>query len=631
MMFRTRHSRSRGIRGQALTALLAFIGLFVIGALGILAFEISRYALAKEQLKNVVDAAALAGQATLATYSPSSANDSQTQTGYASAVNAFTAQGAAVSAAYKIFKQNTILGQPLTNALLPQGVPAQGAPPNPPPNPLPKPSANQAELAIEFLIPTQNAQAGQQGGTSVDQRIVKVTGAYGVAPAFGAFMPLGNMPAFNTATAASPMTDVIDCFDVSGSMDDQTKVTFVRRVWGPQGIEYQPVISGSGGVAEGTIEQILGNPVRGTNVNALPPQGLENANTAPSPLKFSEADPTTRLLRGVTNTGAPPGNRTGQVAPPNTPPTTGGPDTFTDLVVNLDGNSHFGGFVTPNGYSFPNVGVLVEAERGNLENQVLFNAAGLAGNPNFVGIAPRAGYKAMGYELAAQQLLLPFVTARSAAMNFSYVVLHTNNCQLGELSYSDHVGTTDLSTFTAPNVSTLYPQADSPTPGIYMLPNQYEIPMSDQLFFIYKELCTSAAARVCGQTSNVHASLSRAVANERAAIDWLSDPTHHRPNADRAIVLMTNTAPTDTEMAPARADASRAHSLGIPIYVVGLAETPGTQTVQYNAFNDVNSNSSSGGICAIAGHGSRFFQVTSQADLSQAFGNVMRQMVKLVQ
>src|SRR5262249_42050457 len=157
--------------------------------------------------------------------------------------------------------------------------------------------------------------------------------------------------AWSTATAALPETDVMNCFDVSGSMDDQTKVTFVKRTWSPNGyIDYQPACIQSGAPAEGTIAQILGSPARGTNVNALSPQGLENANNAPSPLKFSESDPATRLLRGVTNTGSPPGNAPGQGAPPNPPPTAGGRDVFTDLVVNLDGNSHFNGAMV-NGYA----------------------------------------------------------------------------------------------------------------------------------------------------------------------------------------------------------------------------------------------------------------------------------------
>ena len=111
----TNGKHGRAAKGEALTASIAFVGVFLIAAIGMFAFEVSCFCLAQEQLKNDVDAAALAGQATLAMYSPTAARDWQTQDGYSSATNAQKAEAAAMAAAYNIFKQNSVLGSPVAN------------------------------------------------------------------------------------------------------------------------------------------------------------------------------------------------------------------------------------------------------------------------------------------------------------------------------------------------------------------------------------------------------------------------------------------------------------------------------------------------------------------------------------
>ncbi|HEY9713072.1 MAG TPA: VWA domain-containing protein, partial [Chroococcales cyanobacterium] len=445
-------------------------------------------------------------------------------------------------------------------------------------------------------------------------------------PVFGGFLPIATVPVHDTAISAIPMIDVVDCFDVSGSMDDETNVTFVKRVWIPSSKslmgmnDYQPVYTASGAVAEGPIQKILKDPPRGINLNGLPPQGLEEANNAPAPLKFSEVTSSQTVgLRGVTETGSRPGNALPPMGATPTP-SVGGKDVFTDVVVNLDGNAHFAGF-SKDGFNFPNIAVLVEAARGNLDDPVSFANAGLAGDSRFAGIVPRFGYK-HAYEGYAQQKLEPLNTSRIAALNFSYNLLHTNTCRLGEVSFHDTVGAPGISTFSAPKVSAAYPPGGT---GAYLLPNMYEQPIDDTLFAIYKTMCTSStdpAARNWGATNNAGAAIT-------AAIGWLSNPAYHRPNADRAIVLFTNSAPSNSEMPATRAAAKRAADIGIPIYVVGLADNQATQSIQMAAFTDSNNNPSSGGICGIAGHGSRFFQVSNVTDIPQAFGNVGRHLVKL--
>ena len=600
--------RLRRETGQALTVLIAFIGVFLVAAIGLFAFEISRFCLANNQLKNSLDAASLAASSTLAMYSATPSDTRAIQTSYSDPVMAKKAQKSATTVALKLFQQNSVLGNSLGTASLASGLPL-------------KPAPNEGQIFVEFLSPETNPPSVVPLGDP-DGKIVRITAAYGVVPAFGAFLPISNVTAQDSTTSAVPMLDLFDCFDVGGSMDDQTKVTFIKRVWvatSPSSgyVDYKPTTTASGSLAEGPLAKILNAPAKGINVNVLPPQGLENTNTAPSPLKFSETLPISTNLRGNTNTGSPPGNAPPPAGAANNPSTAGN-DVFTDLVANLDGNDHFNG-TSVGGYSFPNIAVVVEAARGNLENMNNFTKAGLAGNPKMAGIAPRQGYKNC-YEQYAQMALQPLNTARNEALNFSYAMLHTNNCRLGEVSFNDNIGATDLSTFTAPIVSSAYTRGGSQP---FLLPNCFQRPINDVLFNGYKLLCTSPAARNYGYTNNAGKAIN-------AATDWLSNPLYHRPNADRAIVLFTNSAPADAQLASSRAAASKARSLGIPIYVVGLAERPDTATAQSDAFNDSSIDPSSGGMCGIAGHGGRYFQVTNPLELPQAFGNVARQLVKLV-
>lgn len=603
----TKKQRGRDQKGQALTAFIAFVGVFLVAVIGLFAFEISRYSLANSQLKNSLDAAALAASSTVAMYSATPADTRAVQTSYSDPVMARKAQTSAINVALKLFRQNSVLGRSLSDATLASGLPMRPAP-------------NEGQIFLEFLSPDTNPPSVVALGDP-HGKIIRVSAAYGVVPAFASFVPIPTVTATNSTTSAVPMLDLFNCFDVGGSMDDETKVTFIKRVWVATGpgsgyVDYQPVMGSSGGRAEGPLSRILQAPARGLNVNVLPPQGLENADTAPSPLKFSETQAATTNLRGNSNTGSPPGNHPTLGAPNR--PTTGGSDTFTDLVANLDGNDTFGG-TSVGGFNFPNTAVLVEAARGNLENIAVFRNAGLQGNPKFATISPRPGYKSC-YENYAQMELQPLNTARNEALNFSYAMLHTNNCRIGEVSFNDNIGSTDLSTFSASNVSSAYTRGGTQR---FLLPNCFERPVNDALFNGYKALCTSPAARNYGFTNDAGKAID-------AAVDWLNNPIYHRPNADRAIVLFTNSAPADAQMTTARVAAAKARQSGIPVYVVGLSQRPATATIQGAEFDDSQIDPSSGGICGIAGHGGRYFQVTSLPDIPQAYGNIARQLVKLV-
>jgi hypothetical protein len=91
-----------------------------------------------------------------------------------------------------------------------------------------------------------------------------------------------------------------------------------------------------------------------------------------------------------------------------------------------------------------------------------------------------------------------------------------------------------------------------------------------------------------------------------------------------------------TALADARAQAALAKQEGIAIFCVAVTADANTQTAEEAIYNDTSTNSTSGGLSAIAGHGGRFYQIqysganSAQANLTNAFGNVVRQLVSLM-
>lgn len=76
--------------------------------------------------------------------------------------------------------------------------------------------------------------------------------------------------------------------------------------------------------------------------------------------------------------------------------------------------------------------------------------------------------------------------------------------------------------------------------------------------------------------------------------------------------------------------AQKAQKAGIPIYAIGLAQTPAIVPSETAILTDQNSSPSAGGVSGIAGHGGKFFLVTKVSDLRLTFENLARQLVQLV-
>lgn len=583
----------RSKKGQAMVVLCAIISLLIIFVVGLFSYEVNRVEVCRAQLRSATEAAALAAAATLASQDNTDPSAAHIQ---------------ALQTAITTFQQNSVLGVSLNNAVLSY-------------NNEDSPRAENSSLFIEFLDPNNNNSPVNIGDPN--GKIVRISSAFGLLPSFGNFLGLGNLPLRTTALGGVPDLDVVLCFDVSGSIDDQTPVSCVRRQWTGSAasgrIQYvvPPARAGSaaGALAQGRIYDIFGPQPTGSAIQATPPQNLSQVSQSSLrwPLNFSESRYAIGL-RGRTDAGSPPGNM-----PPGTSGT-GNAYTITDLVVNIDGNNVFQGLSTADGYAFPDLATLVEAARGNLENYTVFNASRAnTGVPS--NVTPRTGYQAKYLQLAHANLH-PIVDAQDAAATF-FTIMNTNTVgHFGLVCFTDSAGRGTATAVSGSKIDASYPaggRSTYPNPMIALNPAV----QSTNYDTIQSILPTTTAI---GGT-NIGDALNQAI-NELTS--------HSRTGSKKAIVLFTDGMPTvggplnNDPSRNARLAAARAKSFGIPIYSIGLAQNPEIIPYETAILTDQNSNTTTGGVSGIAGHGGKFFLVTKVSDLRLTFENIARQLVQLV-
>ncbi len=586
---------TRTSSGQTTAILGLLISVFCLLTLGLFTFEINRVELARQQLKAACDAAGLAAAATLA----SSDN-----------LNPTASQQTAMQTALTTFQQNSVLGVPLTNASIASSSTQV-------------PLANQGLLSFQLLNPNNNNQVVSLGDPN--GKVILVTGTFGVNPAFGKFLSISSIPVSWQASGGVPSMDLVLCFDLSASIDDMTPVTFVRRQWNAAQGKTNYIVastaagSPAGALAQGTILNILGPPVIGSPVDGMYPQQLSSSNYPGDnkyPMNFSEDSGGTGAapgLRGTPNAGSPPGNcQPGRAG-------TGGASTYTDLVVNIDGNSQFGGTVF-NGYNFPDLSTLVEAARGNLENNNVFTSskASLSVPTN---IRPIAGYQAAYFQAAAQNVH-PLYDAQVAAANFLTIMNTDANSHFCLVSFNDNAGTSATDNSTTDNIDYNYTAG-----GTGSFPSPMIALSSAASTTNYSAIQTILPTTRAYGGTNIGDALNTAVTQLK---------TNSRQWAKQAIVLFTDGEPTvggplDNDPATnARKAAVLAQKSSIPIYTIGLAQTAAIIPSETAILNDTNSNPNTGGIAAIAGNGGKFFLVTKVQNLQLTFENIARQLVQLV-
>lgn len=602
--FSKERTNRRSQRGALIIFLCFVMGLIVLPAIGLFSFECVRATVIREQLRSACQAASLAGAAKLAS---------------SDHLDPVTTHNEAIKAALETFRANGINEFPM-NLAAHVG------------NASDNPASNQSSVFIQFLDPNsspanQPVQIGDTNG-----RIVHVVGAFGLEPAFGKFLGLAGPYTLRAdGDGRVPQLDIVLCFDVSSSIDDQTPVTFVKRYWNSSSnrIRYQVTTARAGaptagGMASGRLYDIVGPQPTGTGLNATYPQSLATAANGDHsrPLSFS---PT---LRGSTNVGSYPGNYPSG--------STGNQYTFTDLVVNINEKPDATlqvPFVSPGGFSYPNLETVVEAARGNLESPATFSSAGLNTVSELSSITPTAGYRA-DYYACARKKLRPIADAQDAAQQF-FTIMNTNTeANFGFVSFSTAAGNSPSETQFGNNISDNYTQGGSgkfPRPTIFLQTTQTN----------YNTILNVIPTTLAYGSTNIGDALLRAK-------DMLV--ANHRPGARRAIVLFTDGQPTAGGSNPwthARNIAYQIKNEGIPIYTIGLAQNNRVIPGECNILNDdpnrtVSYTDTTGnpqtytpgpsnpGVSYIAGNKGKFFLVTNSANLRLTFENIARQLVQLV-
>jgi hypothetical protein len=645
--------------------LVTLIAFFVILPLSLVGFEMGRYFLMITQLENIAGASALAGTGAVATIGSSAPAGPGLQALY---------NGCAQEAVY-CMQLNSVLGNSLAPALPASGILNNTQSPYTAP---PTPAVNQCAISISFL--------NQDGSWHTDLTApgavkMSVTMSYTTKPVFS--QPGGSnglilslMPT-ETGTASStgglPQLDVFLCFDLSGSMDDQTGVAYVNRYWDPVNNHVAYTFhanQGAGQTPDTIYNQTPLIQITGTQVNAIPPQNLEarsqslyfNQPLRCDPAAGSEAGQLPggcTLVAGVP-TAQPITYPNGTFTPLSAPgvmnpswndPYIGGPFwSFTDMVVIPSANPTPGGaYIAPPGWQTTAV---VEAEqlRGNLQSAALLQAsqggaAALALNTLYgPSLSAAVGKTPQQYWAMAALNATPSFQALTAGQNFVSTMNLSTDARFGLSTFSDQASGPSVNTipssvgspdeYLISNIGPGYPTAYVPggkapgdtyplpfvtlsagTPGSYNQAFQALAPPTAA----YNPAVANKQAVPSGQT-DIYDAFNNAISDVIA---------NGRPTARKAIVIFTDGVPTPTIANNTNAaiiglasSFCSASTRNIPVYTIGLAQgANGALMTQEQTLLQ--------GISAAGGNGGQYFPTTSASELNSAFQAIARSLVLL--
>jgi len=207
--------RARREKGQSVLVLSALIGLIIIPLIGIFAFEVSRYQHGVQQLQSNCDSAALAGAAMLVT------STHQKPTAQERLLRFNEAKQAAANAFKSTFQRTNSLLNDVLGSTLKTATDVGGG------SVFMKPNPGDCTYKVEAVNPGTGQPVDPTDPTA---KAIRFTAVFTGKPAFSKFLGLlSNVPLNSHATAGVPVLDVVVCADISGSMDDSTRVSFVNR------------------------------------------------------------------------------------------------------------------------------------------------------------------------------------------------------------------------------------------------------------------------------------------------------------------------------------------------------------------------------------------------------------------
>ncbi|MDR3615467.1 MAG: VWA domain-containing protein [Candidatus Obscuribacterales bacterium] len=623
--------RLRAQRGS-ISVVALILAFFVILPLAFLGFEMSRLFLIQSELQHVLDAAALSGTAALASSPTGFTVAQQRQQAMQTAVNNFCQN----SILQTSFVPGTNLSYNLNTA----------------------PDNTNPALHSAIINVTLYNQAGvAQPTDSQTATVMKIAAAYTDQPMFlkQAASLIPSIQSLFTVRAYStgglPQLDLALCFDVSGSMDDETPVHFVRRYWDGsiRAVNYLDVtganLTGDPGL---TIYSLTYPPPTGTSLNATWPQNLSyasypNPGHYNNPYVFSEGYYTggTNPLIGLRSLasapagsacpeqGRPPGNYQA-----SNPALTNGnginPSAlstgFTDMVVLTAG--------------FPTYQVAVEASRGNLASASILSTS-MGGTTTSNTVSPKlTGYSISptcynDYWTAVNNAAEPISDAKTAAVNFFNLMNTSANAHFMLETFSTSApalatGGSPTSTYVDPtNTSSEKTDVGYAAGGTSSFPLPL-VPLNQtqsQLTPCINAVSTGGGGVNTGLIAEGKTDIADAL---QEAYSELTNSALYRPTAKRAIILFTDgipNMPASDPNTPAQNIARACNTAGIPIYTIGLSTN--SQVVAQEA--TFLGQTASPGLAFLSGNKATYTPVATSTALNNAFQQIARSLVVLQQ
>lgn len=203
----------------SILVLAALIALVIIPAIGLFVFELDRFQYMQKNLQKACDAATLAGGAKLVSAEVDPTKESQKRIQYK------ILQG--MYAAGDFMQKQHVANIPLQEALIIKYGEAA------PENPAARAAVVQTNQCVAWIYPVKadrKTPVDYQGLTNNEARAIRMEAAFKYVPAFIVHAGVKDVPIFAGAVSGEPRIEVVLVLDLSGSMDDSTRVSFVRKM-----------------------------------------------------------------------------------------------------------------------------------------------------------------------------------------------------------------------------------------------------------------------------------------------------------------------------------------------------------------------------------------------------------------
>lgn len=386
------------------------------------------------------------------------------------------------------------------------------------------PARGEMLYSVQFVDDTERE--------AVKGKHIRIDAAVSIAPFSGKLLGLDPYVIRAEGRTAAAKLDLAFCLDDSLSMATDTPISFVCRELGPDGK-----------VTDRVVASDIAKKLKTIGV----PEPMYLGSTRGEATTF---DPT---LRGQNDCGTKP---TG----------TGGATAFTERIINLDGNPQFGGY-SEGGFNFPTVAVLVEASRGNLESEAVFESSGakemFEGDS---GITWKAGYKKK-YEQIALRRVEPFNKAKVEIRKFFDNMEANTDSHFALIPFSQRAAQSPTDELEAFPVSALYRQRPR---------EKFQFPKVE--FKRNNSQYRTVQDNMDGFKLHGGTDIPGAI---KEAVESLNDDSNSRPEARKAVLIFTDGEPTGSagEDAVQKSidEAVKAKEHGITIFAIGFLHGGGSE------------------------------------------------------